>query len=143
MCFWLNWRRKKSNRNAHRRRFFTLPTKIWCKAFKVLTAAYGRKICSELRSQTGFTSSLSFCFKLVCFYWRQSIMCNGMENQAVFNYLPLYLLLPKIFLKWDALHYRILLTSMTVTIKMVQDRPPFPLLSFLKTTCALPNQSVR
>lgn len=140
-CLRLNWFRKKCNGNTHRRCFFTLPTKIWCKAFKVLAAAYGRRICSELRSQTGFTSSLSFCFMLVCFHWRQSIMCNEMENQSVFNYLPLYLLLPKAFLKWDALYYRILFTSMTVALKIVQDRSSFPFFSFLRTTCALPNHS--
>lgn len=127
----------------YRRHFFMLPTKIWCKAFKVLAEAYGRKICWGLRSQTGFTSSLSFCFILVCFHWRQSIMCNEMENQAVFNCLPLCLLLPKAFLKWDALYYRILFTSMTVALKMVQDRSSFPFFSFLRTTCALPNQSAR
>lgn len=142
-CFRLNWLRKKSNGNTHGKHFFTLPRKIWCKAFKVLAVACGRKICSELWSQTGFTSSLSFCFILVCFHWCQSIMCNGMENQAVFNDLPLYLLLPTAFLKWVALYYEILFTSVTVALKVVQDRSSFHFFSFLKTTCALPNQSVR
>lgn len=142
-CFRLNWLRKKSDGNAHRKHFFPLPTKYGAKLLKCWQVAYGKKICSELWSQTGFTSSLSFCFILVCFHWRHSITCNGMENQAVFNYLPLYLLLSKAFLKGDALYYRILFPSMTVALKLMQGRSSFPLFSFLKTTCALPNQSVR